>query len=78
MNTVKQPQQRDTRRITIHKGNISNTNTKLYIAKQRACGVALLIIAILSAVISKDSTAAVLLVPMAIYITLTHKHVMCF
>lgn len=54
------------------------SNTKPYIRKQRACGAVLLIIAILSAIISKDSTAAVILVPLAVYITTTKKHVMCF
>ena len=78
MNALKQPQQSDTSSITIHKGKSSNNKTKRYIAKQRACGVVLLIIAILSAVIAQDSTAEVILVPLALYITLTKKHVMCF
>ena len=78
MNTVKQPQQSDTRRIAIHKGKSSSTNAKPYIAKQRACGVVLLIVAILSAVIAQDSTAAVILIPLALYIITTKKHVMCF
>ena len=78
MNTLKQPQQSDTRRIAIHKSNISSTNTKSYIRKQRACGIALLIIAILSAVISQDGTASLILVPIALYIMITKKHVMCF
>ena len=78
MNAVKQQQTSDLRHIQIHIGKSSNNNTKPYITKQRACGVALLLMAILSAVISNDSTAAVLLVPLSLYITLTHKHVMCF
>ena len=48
MNTLKQPQQSDTQRIAIHNGKTSNNNTKAYIRNQRACGVVLLIIAILS------------------------------
>ena len=78
MNTLKQPHQSDTQRIAIHKANISSTNTKSYIRKQRACGVVLLIIAILSAVISNDATASIILVPLALYIMITRKHVMCF
>ena len=78
MNALKQPQQSDTRRIAIHKSNISSTNTKPYIAKQRACGAVLLIAAILSAVIAQDSTAAVILIPLALYMIITRKHVMCF
>ena len=78
MNTLKQPQQSDTRRIAIHKGKSSNNKTKRYIRKQRACGIVLLIAAILSAIIAQDSTASLILVPMAIYIILTKKHVMCF
>ena len=78
MNVLKQPQERDTSSITIHKGKSSNNKTKRYIRKQRACGIALLIIAILTAIISQDSTASVVLVPLALYITLTNKNVMCF
>ena len=78
MNTLKQPQQSDTQRITIHNGKTSNNNTKAYIRKQRACGIALLIIAILSAVISQDGTASLILVPLALYMIITRKHVMCF
>ena len=78
MNALKQPQQSDTQRIAIHKSNISSTNTKSYIRKQRACGMVLLIIAILSAVIAQDSTAAVILIPLALYMIITRKHVMCF
>ena len=68
MNTLKQPQQSDTQRIAIHKGESSNNKTKRYIRKQRACGVVLLIAAILSAIIAQDSTAAVILIPLALYI----------
>ena len=78
MNALKQPQQSDTRRIAIHKCKSSNNQVKSYIRKQRACGIALLIIAILSMVISQDSTASLIVVPMAIYIMITKKHVMCF
>ena len=78
MNTLKQPQQSDTQRIAIQKGKSSNNQVKSYIRKQRACGIVLLIVAILSAVIAQDSTAAVILVPMALYIITTKKHVMCF
>lgn len=78
MNALKQPQQSDTQRIAIHKGKSSNNNTKAYIRKQRACGIALLIIAILSAIISQDGTASIILVPLALYIMITKKHVMCF
>ena len=78
MNTLKQPQQSDTQRIAIHKGKSSNNQVKRYIVKQRACGLALLIAAILTTVISQDSTASLILVPMAIYIITTKKHVMCF
>ena len=78
MNTLKQPQQSDTQSIAIHKSKSSNTNTKPYMAKQRACGAVLLIVAILTAVISNDSTAAVILIPIALYIMITKKHVMCF
>ena len=78
MNTLKQPQQSDTSRIAIHKGKSSNNQVKPYIRKQRACGVVLLIVAILSAVISQDSTVAIILVPLALYIITTKKHVMCF
>ena len=78
MNTVKQPQQSDTSSITIHKGKSSNNQVKSYIRKQRACGAVLLIAAILSAVIAQDSTAAVILIPLALYIMITKKHVMCF
>ena len=78
MNTVKQPQQSDTRRIAIHKGKSSNNQVKSYIRKQRAFGVVLLLIAILSTIISQDGTASLILVPMAIYIITTKKHVMCF
>lgn len=78
MNALKQQKTSDLRPIQIHTDKPSNNKTKRYIVKQRACGVALLIIAILTAVISQDSTAAVILVPMATYIILTKKHVMCF
>ena len=78
MNTLKQPQQSDTQRITIHNGKSSNNKTKRYIRKQRACGAVLLIVAILSAVISQDSTAAVILIPLVLYMIITRKHVMCF
>ena len=78
MDALKQPQERDTSSITIHNGKTSNNNTKAYIRKQRACGIALLIIAILSMVISQDSTASLILVPIALYIMITKKHVMCF
>ena len=78
MNTLKQPQQSDTQRITIHNGKTSNNNTKAYIRKQRACGIALLIIAILSAVISQDGTAAVILVPMAFAMLVSKKLLMNF
>ena len=78
MNVVKQPQERDTSSITIHNVITPSNSHKRYIRKQRACGIALLIIAILTAVISNDATASVLLVPLALYITLTKKHVMCF
>ena len=78
MNVVKQKQTNDLRHIQIHKGKSSNTSTKAYIRKQRACGVVLLITAILSAIISQDSTASLILIPLALYITLTKKHVMCF
>ena len=78
MNTLKQPQQSDTQRIAIHKGKSSNNQVKPYIRKQRACGIVLLIIAILTTVISQDSTAAVILIPLALYIITTKKHVMCF
>ena len=60
MNALKQPQERDTSSITIHNGKTSNNNTKAYIRKQRACGIALLIIAILSAVISQDGAASLI------------------
>lgn len=78
MNTLKQPQQSDTQRIAIHTDKSSNNKTKRYIRKQRACGIVLLIIAILTTVISQDSTAAVILIPLALYIITTKKHVMCF
>ena len=78
MNTVKQPQQSDTSSITIHKGKSSNNKTKRYIRKQRACGIVLLIVSILSAVIAQDSTVAVILIPLALYMIITRKHVMCF
>ena len=78
MNTLKQPQQSDIQRIAIHKGKSSNNQVKSYIRKQRACGVVLLIIAILTTVISQDATASIILVPMALYIIITKKHVMCF
>ena len=78
MNTLKQSQQSDTQSIAIHKSKSSKSNTKLYMAKQRACGIVLLIVAILTAVISQDSTASLILVPMAIYIMITKKHVMYF
>lgn len=78
MNTLKQPQQSDTQRITIHNGKSSNNQVKSYIRKQRACGIALLIIAILSMVISQDSTASLILFPIALYMIITRKHVMCF
>ena len=78
MNTLKQPQQSDTQRIAIHKGKSSNNQVKRYIVKQRACGMVLLIAAILSMVISQDSTASLILVPIALYIMITKKHVMCF
>ena len=68
MNALKQKQ----------KSKSSKSNTKLYMAKQRACGIVLLIVAILTTVISQDSTASFILVPMAIYIITTKKHVMCF
>ena len=78
MDALKQPQQSDTEQITIHTVKVSSNSHKHYIAKQRASGIVLLIIAILTAIISNDATASVLLVPLALYITLTHKHVMCF
>ena len=78
MNALKQPQQSDTQRIAKHKGKSSNNQVKSYIRKQRACGIALLIIAILSAIISQDGTASIVLIHLAAYITLTKKHVMCF
>lgn len=68
MNALKQKQ----------KSKSSNNKTKPYIRKQRACGAVLLIIAILTTVISQDSTAAVMLIPIALYIMITKKHVMCF
>lgn len=78
LDAVKQPQQSDTEQIQIHNVKVSSNSHKHYIVKQRACGIVLLIIAILTAVISNDATASVVLVPLALYITLTHKHVMCF
>ena len=78
MNVVKQKQTNDLRHIQIHTDKSSNNKTKRYIRKQRACGIVLLIVAILSAVISQDSTAAVILIPLALYMIITRKHVMCF
>ena len=78
MDALKQPHQSDTEQITSHKAKVSSNNIKCYIAKQRASGITLLIIAILTAIISQDSTVSVILIPLAIYITLTKKHVMCF
>lgn len=78
MNVVKQKQTNDLRHIQIHTDKSSNNKTKRYIRKQRACGIVLLIIAILTMVISQDSTASLILVPIALYIILTKKHVMCF
>ena len=78
MNVLKQPQQSDTQRIAIHTDKSSNNKTKRYIRKQRACGMVLLIAAILSAIIAQDSTASLILVPIALYIITTKKHVMCF
>ena len=78
MDALKQPQQSDTEQITLHKAKVSSNSHKHYIVKQRACGIALLLIAILSAIISQDSTVSVILVPMALYIILTKKHIMCF
>ena len=78
MNVVKQKQTNNLRHIQIHTDKSSNNKTKRYIRKQRACGLVLLIIAILSTIISQDSTASLILIPLALYITLTKKHVMCF
>ena len=78
MNVLKRQQTSDTEQIQIHNVITPSNSHKHYIVKQRACGIVLLIIAILTAVISNDATASVLLVPLALYITLTHKHVMCF
>ena len=78
MNAVKQTQDSNTRQIIIHKSISSKRIHKRNMALQRASGVVLLLIAILSAVISQECTAAVILIPLALYITLTKKHVMCF
>ena len=78
MNTLKQPQQSGTRRIAIHKHKVSNKQHKLKMAIQRVCGTILLIIGIISAIISNDSTVMFLLIPLALYTMLTKDYIMCF
>ena len=78
MNALKQPQERDTSRITVHEANVSTKQYKAKMAIQRVCGVVLLILAIVSAIISNDSTAAVMIIPMGLYAILTKDYIMCF
>lgn len=78
MNALKQTQERDTQRNTVHKHKVSSKSHKLKMALQRACGMILLILAIVSAIISNDSTAAVMIIPMGLYAILTKDYIMCF
>ena len=78
MNAVKQTQECNTRQIIIHKTISSKRIHKRDMALQRASGAVLLFKAILSAMISKDSTSAVILVPMAFAMLVSKKLLMNF
>lgn len=78
MNALKQTQECNTRQIIIHNKKLSKQIYKRNMALQRVSGVVLLLIAILSTMISKDSTAAVILVPMAFAMLVSKKLLMNF